>query len=162
MKTFLQRDALQHREVDLRAKSRVQVAELTVLIRRDAALEIDRGAILGPQQLQRHARLAKLVMHPGHVDRRSPRRLVLAGVDWNRIRINALSPEKLARVQRRSDVLRARRMATATKASAGKLGRNDNCLWQRTQVQEVLHFGEALAVCYANPRSARDTAREFQ
>jgi hypothetical protein len=51
----------------------------------------------------------------------------LIGVDWHRVKIDALSPEKLARVRRRSEGLRKGRMATAAKQGGGKIGRNDDC-----------------------------------
>src|ERR1700743_946973 len=73
---------LAHREVGLRPKVRVQIAELAVAVRRATrGRRLGRGvSVLEPQLLQRHARAPQLTVHPRQIDRDPARRLVSAGV----------------------------------------------------------------------------------
>jgi len=70
---------LPHDEVDLRLEAAIQLAELAVLVRPPLApIGEHTVAVLGPHELQRHARLAHLLAHPLEVDRCTLRRLAAA------------------------------------------------------------------------------------
>ena len=66
---------LAHHEIESRTPTVIALAELTVLIRRlFAVASFGRLDVLGPQQLQRHARATELLVHPLEVDGRARER----------------------------------------------------------------------------------------
>jgi len=72
---------LPHRHVELRSPPVVEVAKLAVLVGAPAVVRVDGCLlILDAKLLQRHARSAQVLVHPGEVDRCSAGRLVTANL----------------------------------------------------------------------------------